>query len=137
MDFPRRRRHSALLLSQAAGFAAVALLAPAGVLADYQPSNNPVYDPPTNYYTLATGTGATLKQQLYDTVSTGFYEPLSQHGGTLPDNVTANALTPRTYGAPPYAPRVLFKDTSLFATPHNPYDPILWVSAAPRPAYHG
>lgn len=101
------RRKRSLLLAHAAGMAIVALIAPSDAWAQYQPSNNPVYDPGSYYNNATANDGPTLKSQLYTITSTGFIG--------------------RTYGDTRYAARVLFKDTTFVPTAQNPYDKIIWV----------
>ncbi|MEA2711642.1 MAG: hypothetical protein QOF78_4243, partial [Phycisphaerales bacterium] len=110
-----RAKQQAVL--SAAVCAALALAAvPAA--AQYQAPGNALWNAPTGYYNLATGTGATLKGQLFSTISVGFNESTQAHTG---------ALTTRNYGDLRYAARVLFKDTAWIPTPADPNDHILWV----------
>ena len=53
-------------------FAPTLVTSIAMMLLHTSPVRADAYDPPVNYYSTATGTGATLKSQLYGITSTGF-----------------------------------------------------------------
>ena len=108
------RPRQALVL-RAASAAVVGLCAQIACAAYEVP--NSAYNPPTNYYNLATNP-ASLKADLYTTISHGFNESTFAH---------TSALNGQNYGNCRYAARVLFKDLAWVPTVPDPSNHILWI----------
>lgn len=66
------------------------------------------YDPPADYYTTATGTGATLKSQLHLIISDNYWTSLTGAGGTFAPNGSGHVV--RSYDDARYALPVTDRD---------------------------